>query len=92
MSPAYTGNLGATYEQLWRSFIGDSDVTEATISFWYYDVGEQVAEGDDLVEILTDKAAFNVPAPAAGRLADVAAGEGHAIKVGDVLGCIETEG
>lgn len=72
--------------------LGDSDVAQATISFWYYDAGEQVAEGDDLVEVLTDKAAFNVPAPAAGKLAEVAAGEGEAIKVGDVLGCIETEG
>jgi len=71
--------------------LGGSDVTEADVSFWYYDEGEEVDEGEDLVEILTDKAAFNISAPASGTLAEVNAGEGETVKVGQVLGVIETE-
>ncbi len=70
--------------------LGDSDATEASVSFWYFDEGEEVCEGDDLLEVLTDKAAFNVPAPASGKLVEASAGEGQAVKVGDVLGHIET--
>ncbi|MCD6404613.1 MAG: lipoyl domain-containing protein [Planctomycetes bacterium] len=71
--------------------LGDSDTTEVTVSFWYFDTGEKVSEGDDLLEVLTDKAAFNVPAPASGKLVETSADEGQAVKVGDILGRIETE-
>lgn len=64
---------------------------EATVSFWYYDPGEEVSEGEDLAEIVTDKATFNVPAPVTGRLAEIVAKEGFAVKRGDLLGTIETK-
>jgi pyruvate/2-oxoglutarate dehydrogenase complex dihydrolipoamide acyltransferase (E2) component len=70
--------------------LGD-DVTEATVSFWYFDEGEKVDEGADLVELLTDKAAFNVAAPAGGTLVKIDAGEGDKVAVGDAIGAIETE-
>jgi len=72
--------------------LGDSGVDEATVSFWYFDQGEKVKESEDLVELVTDKAAFNLPAPAGGILAEVKASEGDAVKVGDVLGLIDAEG
>lgn len=71
--------------------IGDDKDLEASVSFWYFDVGETVKEGDDLLEVVTDKATFNVPAPAAGKLAEIAAGEGDVIKAEALLGVIETE-
>ena len=71
--------------------LGDSDATEATVSFWYFDAGERVSEGEDLVELLTDKAAFNMPAPVSGTLCRGAAEEGRTVKVGDVIAYIETE-
>jgi 2-oxoglutarate dehydrogenase E2 component (dihydrolipoamide succinyltransferase) len=71
--------------------LGDSEASEATVSFWYFDAGERVGEGDDMVELLTDKAAFNVPAPASGTLVQISAEEGQTVKVGEALGYIETE-
>jgi pyruvate dehydrogenase E2 component (dihydrolipoamide acetyltransferase) len=64
---------------------------EARVSFWYVDVGEEVEEGDDLVQMLTDKATFDVPSPVSGRVAGLVAGEDASVKVGQVLCRIETE-
>ncbi len=69
----------------------DEKTTEASVSFWYFDKGEEVKEGADLLEVVTDKATFNVPAPAAGKLSELNAQEGDAVKPGDVLGVIDTE-
>ena len=71
--------------------LGDSEVTEASVSFWYFDPGEKVTQGEDLVEILTDKAAFNIEAPASGTLGDGPVGEGEKVQPGDIIGYIESE-
>ena len=65
--------------------LGEDAGDEARVSFWYVDVGETVGEGDDLVQMLTDKATFDVPSPAAGRLLGQAAEEDQMVKVGQVL-------
>ncbi len=70
--------------------LGDDKAEEGTLSFWYFDEGEKVEEGADLVEIVTDKATFNVTAPASGKLVEATAKEGHAVKPGDLLGIVET--
>jgi len=64
-------------------------VDKAVISFWHKEIGEEISKGDDLVEMLTDKATFNVPAPATGKLTSISAEEGQEIKVGDVIAAIE---
>jgi 2-oxoglutarate dehydrogenase E2 component (dihydrolipoamide succinyltransferase) len=66
-------------------------VDKAVVSFWHKDIGEAISKGDDLVEMLTDKATFNVPAPVSGRLSSKNAEEGQEIKVGDIIGSIEEE-
>ncbi len=63
---------------------------EATVSYWIAQEGDEVAEGDDLVEMLTDKANFNVPSPCAGKITKVCAKENEVVKVGDLLCEIET--
>jgi len=70
----------------------DEKSGEAAVSFWYYDKGEKVAKGEDLLEVVTDKATFNVPVPESGTLAEVGAAEGQGVQPGDLLGVIETEG
>jgi pyruvate dehydrogenase E2 component (dihydrolipoamide acetyltransferase) len=65
------------------------NVTEAVISFWHYDENEEVEEGDDLVEIVTEKATFNVPAPVSGILKKIYAEEGQTVKVGEIIATIE---
>ncbi|MBN1404982.1 MAG: hypothetical protein JW946_00500 [Candidatus Omnitrophica bacterium] len=67
------------------------DIKEATVSFWHFDEGEKVSEGDDLVEMVTDKASFNVPSPVAGVLSEILSQEGETAKIGDVIAIIEEE-
>src|SRR6202022_3197615 len=55
--------------------LGES-VTEATIGKWFKHPGDAVAVDEPLVELETDKVTIEVPAPAAGVLADIAAKDG----------------
>jgi len=64
-------------------------VKKATVSYWYFKVGEKVNEKDDLVELTTDKATFNLPSPCPGRLSEILIVEGSAANIGDTLGVIE---
>src|ERR1700751_527603 len=68
--------------------LGES-VTEATIGKWFTQPGEAVAVDEPLVELETDKVTIEVPAPAAGVLADIAAKDGDTVAVGAVLGQIK---
>jgi pyruvate dehydrogenase E2 component (dihydrolipoamide acetyltransferase) len=63
---------------------------EATVSYWIVQEGDEVNEGDDLVEMLTDKANFNVPSPANGKITKLVAQENEVVKVGGILCEIET--
>lgn len=66
-----------------------SGIKEATVTYWFYKVGERVNEKDDLIELVTDKATFNLPSPASGTVMQIMISEGDVAKVGDVLGVIE---
>lgn len=70
--------------------LGD-DVVEAVISFWHYEEGSRLEEGDDLVEMVTDKATFNVPSPVTGILKKIYAEEGQTVKVGEIIADIQEE-
>jgi pyruvate/2-oxoglutarate dehydrogenase complex dihydrolipoamide acyltransferase (E2) component len=64
-------------------------VDEATVSFWHLSEGDPVETDDNLLEMTTSKAAFNVPSPVAGTLVEIIVSEGDVVKVGDVLCIIE---
>ncbi len=64
-------------------------VTEATIGKWFKKPGDPVAVDEPLVELETDKVTIEVPAPAAGVLADIAAKDGETVAVGALLGQIK---
>jgi 2-oxoglutarate dehydrogenase E2 component (dihydrolipoamide succinyltransferase) len=68
--------------------LGES-VTEATIGKWFKKPGEAVAVDEPLVELETDKVTIEVPAPAAGVLADIAVKDGETVAVGALLGQIK---
>jgi pyruvate/2-oxoglutarate dehydrogenase complex dihydrolipoamide acyltransferase (E2) component len=68
--------------------LGDG-IKKATVSYWYFKVGEQVGEKDDLVELATDKATFNLPSPSSGRISKIIVSEGETVDVGTVLGIID---
>ncbi|MBK1869111.1 2-oxoglutarate dehydrogenase complex dihydrolipoyllysine-residue succinyltransferase [Taklimakanibacter albus] len=68
--------------------LGES-VTEATIGKWFKAQGEAVKVDEPLVELETDKVTVEVPAPAGGVLASIAAQPGQTVNVGALLGAIE---
>jgi len=61
----------------------------ANVTYWYFKEGAGVKEGEDLVELATDKATFNLPSPCSGTLKQILLNEGEAVKVGEVLAIIE---
>ncbi|MFH0963036.1 MAG: biotin/lipoyl-containing protein [Planctomycetota bacterium] len=63
---------------------------EAQVSFWYFDPGEEVTKDEDLVEMITDKATFNVPSPVSGKIVELLADEGEVVKVGKGICLVET--
>ncbi len=64
-------------------------VDKANVSYWHHAAGDSIKEGEDLVELVTDKATFNLPAPASGILKEVLVNEGDEVKVGQVLARID---
>lgn len=64
-------------------------IEKATLSYWYFKVGEKVNEKDDLVELATDKATFNLPSPCSGTVTEIFFQEGDTVKPGDTLAAIE---
>ena len=58
------------------------------ISHWFAARGEEVWEGDRLVEVLVGPATFDVPAPRTGRLAEIRGGEDDRVEPGAVLGLL----
>ena len=68
--------------------LGES-VTEATVGQWFKKPGDAVNVDEPLVELETDKVTVEVPAPAAGVLADIKVPQGTTVAVGSVLGSIK---
>ena len=66
-------------------------VNEGTISVWHKQVGDQVSKDDALLDVETDKAAVEVPAPNDGVLISINVAAGETVDVGTVLAVIEIE-
>jgi 2-oxoglutarate dehydrogenase E2 component (dihydrolipoamide succinyltransferase) len=70
--------------------LGES-VTEGTITKWFKQIGEHVAEDEVLFEVSTDKVDSEVPSPVTGYLAEIKVPEGETVDVGTVLAVISDE-
>jgi pyruvate/2-oxoglutarate dehydrogenase complex dihydrolipoamide acyltransferase (E2) component len=66
-------------------------IAEGTVVEWKKQPGDSVEADEPIVEISTDKAESEVPAPATGRLKDVLVEAGETVDVGTVLATIETD-
>ena len=66
-------------------------VVEGEVVRWLVSEGELVREDQPLVEIMTDKATVEIPAPRAGRVTRRMYAEGQVCPVGRVLITIETD-
>jgi 2-oxoglutarate dehydrogenase E1 component len=71
--------------------MGES-VTEGTILEWHVSEGQQVAEGDTVVEVSTDKIDAEVPAPVAGTVTKILAQPDDTVEIGQVLARIDPNG
>ena len=67
-------------------------VAEGKITQWYKAPGDAVQPGDNLFEIETDKTSMEVPATAAGVLAEIRAGVGEVVPVGTIVAVISDAG
>jgi len=67
-------------------------VAEGTVSVWHKQVGDRVEKDDILLDVETDKAATEVPAPVAGVLAEIRVAAGETVDVGAILAVIAAPG
>lgn len=68
-----------------------AEAAEVTVSFWPVQEGARLWEGDDLLEVVTDKANFVVPSPVTGVLHRRCVREDDRIRTGDLVAIIEQE-
>lgn len=68
--------------------VGES-VHEVQIVQWHVQEGQFVEKDRDLVEIDSEKASMQIPAPAAGVVSKIMAASGAVVTVGDVIGHID---
>ncbi|MGQ9459858.1 MAG: dihydrolipoamide acetyltransferase family protein [Candidatus Bathyarchaeaceae archaeon] len=61
---------------------------EGTVVQWFKKEGDMVEKGEPLVEVLSEKATYDVEAPASGVLRKILAEEGTDVPVGETLGVI----
>lgn len=69
----------------------DDDHEESSIVFWYKQEGDEVSEGDTLVEVQTEKSVSEIEAETDGILEKILVPRGGVAKVGDVLCIINPE-
>ena len=71
--------------------LGES-ITEATVSKWIKNQGDQVREDEPIVELETDKVNVEVPSPAEGVISKINFKAGDTVEVGALLGTISSQG
>ena len=64
-------------------------ITKAKVACWHASAGERVTAGDDVVEVVTDKATFGIEAEVSGILTEILVGEGAEARVGEILAVID---
>jgi len=65
-------------------------VAEATLLQWKKNPGDAVALDEVLIEVETDKVVLEVPAPSAGKLAQIVKPDGSTVVSGEVIATIDT--
>jgi len=70
--------------------MGES-IAEGTLSRWLKKVGDEVKRDEPIFEISTDKVDAEIPAPAAGVLAEIIVKEGETVAVQTLVARLETE-
>jgi pyruvate dehydrogenase E2 component (dihydrolipoamide acetyltransferase) len=66
-------------------------LAEAEVAKWLVSIGDHVNEDQPVVEMMTDKATVELPAPGVGVIVEQLAAEGDVVKTGSVLYVLETD-
>jgi 2-oxoisovalerate dehydrogenase E2 component (dihydrolipoyl transacylase) len=67
-------------------------IAEAEIVAWHVKIGDEVAEDQQIADMMTDKATVEMESPVAGKVLEIAGEVGDQIAIGSVLIVLETEG
>ncbi|MDP8299541.1 MAG: lipoyl domain-containing protein [Candidatus Tantalella remota] len=62
---------------------------EAVITLWHIAVNDRVEKDQDIVEVVTDKATFDVSSPCAGTVTGILKLKGEQVKADEVIAIIE---
>jgi len=91
LPPSWNAATPAMALELKVPEVGES-ITEVMIGTWKKREGDAVAVDESIVEIESDKATVDLPAPRAGTVTKVLKGSGEKAKVGEVIGYMEPAG
>src|SRR3954462_8252947 len=84
------GRLMARYEFKLPD-IGEG-IAEAEIVAWHVKIGDEIAEDQQIADMMTDKATVEMESPVAGKVIELAGEVGDQVPIGSVLAVIETAG
>ena len=68
-----------------------TNVDEAVVKTWYFEEGDTVSAGDDLVKLVTEDATITITVPVSGILAEVFFDEDESVQRDEVLCMIDDE-
>ena len=66
-------------------------VTEGTLGDWHKQVGDTVAEDENIVDLETDKVVLEIVATSAGIIESISIESGATVKSGELLGTMNTD-
>ena len=78
-------------EKILVPVLGES-ITEATVSKWLKNEGDNVEADEPIVELETDKVNLEVPSPISGILTKINSNDGSTVEVGALLGSVSENG
>ena len=67
-------------------------IAEAEIVAWHVKIGDDIAEDQQIADMMTDKATVEMESPVAGKVIELAGEVGDQVPIGSVLAVIETQG
>lgn len=66
-------------------------VSEATLLSWHVKVGDTVQQGQNIIDIETDKVVLELPAPESGVITEILANDGDVVSASQVIAKLDTK-
>lgn len=67
-------------------------IEKATIAFWHCAEGDMIHRDDDIAEVVTDKATFNIPSEVKGVVVKICAKIGEDVAIGSTIAVLDDKG